>query len=208
LRELDAVSLFPNLSWRWNNDIPILRGIYQFQTEYKGIVFKENFNLEFFFPRTYPDDLPAVKEIDNKIPSTFHHFTDGSLCLCAPVEQYMIFSKTPTLENYIRNLLNPYLLGWLWYQRFNEMPWGERTHWLIGLLESYQELLNIKEKQYVLPFMYRYVRNELFQWQECPCGSGLPFKKCHRNLLNRLENRLPKGQLVHDFINIIGGLRA
>jgi hypothetical protein len=99
-------------------------------------------------------------------------------------------------------------MGWLWYQRFNEMPWGERNHGLIGLLESYQELLKIKDIRSVSFFMYKYIKNELFQRQECPCGSGLPFRKCHRNLLNRLENRLPKGQLVHDFINIIGGLRA
>jgi hypothetical protein len=194
--------MFPNLSWQWNNDIPILKGIYQFQTEYKGISFKDNFHLEFFFPQSYPDDLPTVKEIDSKISPTFHHFTNGSLCLCAPAEQYMIFSRVPTLENYIRNLLNPYLLGWLWYQRFNEMPWGERSHGFSGLLESYQELLNIKNRQCLLNFMYKYIRNELFQRQECPCGSGLLFKKCHRNLIIRLENCLPNGQLSRDFINI------
>jgi hypothetical protein len=205
LRELDATSMFPNLSWHWNDDVPILKGVYQFQTEYKGISFKDNFHLEFFFPQTYPDDLPTVKEIDSKIPSTFHHFIDGSLCLCTPAEQYMIFSRAPRLENYIRNLLNPYLLGWLWYQQFNEMPWGERAHGLSGLLESYQELLNIKNWQCLLDFMYKYIRNELFQRQKCPCGSGLPFKKCHRNLIIRLENCLPNGQLSRDFINIFRG---
>lgn len=197
--------MFPNLSWRWNNDIPMLKGIYQFQTEYKDISFKEYFHLEFFFPQTYPDDLPTVKEIDDKIPSTFHHFTDGSLCLCTPVEQYLVFSKVPTLENYIKSLLNPYLLGWLWYLRFNEMPWGDRSHGRLGLLESYQELFNITNKQFFLNFICKYIRNELFQRKECPCGSGLPFKKCHRNLIIRLENCLPKGQLSHDFIKIIGG---
>jgi hypothetical protein len=107
-----------------------------------------------------------------------------------------IFSRVPRLENYIRNLLNPYLLGWLWYQQFNEMPWGERTHGLSGLVESYQELLNIKNRQCLLDFMYKYIRKKLFQRQDCPCGSGLPFKKCHKNLIIRLENCLPDEQLL------------
>jgi hypothetical protein len=195
------------LSWRWYNNIPTLKGIYQFQTEHKGIPFKEEFNLEFFFPPDYPDNLPLVKEIGGKIPAAFHHFSDGSLCLCAPTEQYIVFSKNPTLENYMKNLVNPFLLGWLWYQKYNEMLWGERAHGLLGLLESYQELLNIKDKQYVLPFMYKYIRNELFSRQECPCGTKLPFRKCHRKIMHRLENHLPKELLRNDFREIFRRLK-
>jgi hypothetical protein len=195
------------LSWRWHDDFPVLKGDYHFGTEYRGISFQDTFNLEFNFPPDYPENLPVVKEIDNKIPNLFHRFTDGSLCLCTTAEQYLIFSKQPTLENYIKNLVNPYLLSWLWYQRFNEMPWGERSHGGRGLLESYQELLQISDQQCVIIFMVKFVKNEIYQKQECPCGSGLPFKKCHRNILFQLQNYLPKGQMILDFIKIIGGLK-
>lgn len=205
MRELNTVSQFPDLSWRWYNDIPILKGIYLFKTEYEGEPFHDSFNLEFHFPQNYPEKLPIVKELDNKIPATFHRNPDKSLCLCTPIEQYLVFSKKPTLENFIYNLLNPYILSWLWYQRFYKMPWGERSHGSTGIVESYQELLNLRGLKHAKQFMAEYIYNKIHQKQDCPCGSGLPFKRCHRNIIVKLENWLPKGQLIHDFIYILGG---
>jgi len=192
------------LTWRWHNDIPKLKGVYQFKKEYRGYSFQDNFNLEFDFSSNYPEKLPLVKELDNKIPATFHRNPDGCLCLCTPVEQYLIFFKEPTLEIFINNLLNPYLLSWLWAQRFNEMPWGERRHGIKGLIESYQELLKLRNFKHTMQFMVEYIKNEIHHKQDCPCGSGLPFKKCHRNVIINLENSLPKGQIICDFITILG----
>ena len=202
MRELDAASQFPDLSWRWHDDIPILKGVYQFKMDYRGYSFQDNFNLEFVFPPNYPEKIPLVRELDSKIPSMFHRNPDGCLCLCTPVEQYLIFSKEPTLENYIYSLLNPYLLSWLWYQRFNEMPWGERHHGVKGLIESYQELLKLRNIKHTIHFMYKFVYNRIHNKQECPCGSGLLYKNCHKSIIIDIENYFPKGRLVYDFISI------
>jgi hypothetical protein len=193
------------LSWRWYDGIPILKGIYHFKTEYRDIVFQDSFNLEFNFPQNYPENIPIVKELDKKIPDKFHHFTNGYLCLCTPLEQWLIFSKKPTLENYIKNLLNPYLLNWLWYAKYNEMPWGERNHGPMGLVQSYQEILNINDFDHTILFMIKFLRNEIYQRQECPCGSGLPFRKCHKTIINKIANRLPQGQIDADFRSILRG---
>jgi len=207
LRELNAASHFPDLSWRWYNDIPILKGIYRFKIEYKGIPFQDNFNLVFFFPPDYPETPPLVSELDNKIPATFHHYSNGGLCLCAPVEQYLIFSKDPTLENFIYNLLNPYLLSWLWYERYHETPWGERRHGPMGIAESYQELLKLNDFRHTVFFMGKFLMNNPDRNDDCPCDSGYSYKKCHRKTIIKLENCLPKGQLNYDFKNILlGGL--
>jgi hypothetical protein len=202
---LAVVSKFPDLSWRWHDDVPILKGIYQFKTEYRGIPFQDSFNLKFNFPQNYPENIPLVNELDKKIPDKFHHFTNGNLCLCTPLEQWLVFSKEPTLENYIKNLLNPYLLSWLWYDKFNEMPWGERSHGVMGLVQSYQEKLNINDLEHTILFMVKFIKNEMYQRQDCPCGSGLPFRKCHKKIINRLENQLPQDQLRIDFYSILGG---
>jgi hypothetical protein len=183
-----------------------LKGIYQFKTEYRGVPFQDSFNLEITFPADYPEKLPSVKELDNKIPALFHRNPDGCLCLCAPVEEYLTFFQNPTLENYVLNLLNPYLLSWLWYDKFNEMPWGERKHGYIGLVESYQELLRLKDIRQTISFMVEFVKNKIHHRESCPCGSGLSFKRCHRNIIFEYESSLPKGQLIFDFISIIGGL--
>jgi hypothetical protein len=194
------------LSWRWYNDIPVLNGFYQFKTEYRGITFQDSFNLEINFPPDYPDNLPHVKELDYKIPNIFHRFTNGDFCLCTPCEQWLIFSKKPTLENYITNLVNPYLLSWLWFQRFNKMPWGERKHGYIGLIESYRDLLRLTDIRHTIYFMIEFVKNELHHKKNCPCGSGRLFRKCHGNIVHKYENSLPQGQLINDFLFILGGL--
>jgi len=183
-----------------------LKGIYQFKKEYRGYFFQDNFNLEFSFPPDYPEKIPFVNELDNKIHVKFHRNPDGCLCLCTPVEQYLVFTKEPTLENFINNILNPYLLSWLWYQRFNEMPWGERQHGIKGLIESYQELLKLRGSEHTIQFMVEFIKNEIHHKQDCPCGSGFSFKRCHKNIIIDLENNLPKGQLICDFIAILGML--
>jgi hypothetical protein len=194
------------LSWRWNNNIPKLKGIYRFEEEYRDEIFKDSFKLEINFPPDYPEKPPLVKELDNKIPLTFHRNPDGCLCLRTPVEQYLVFSKVPTLENFMKNLLNPYLLSWLWYQRFTEMPWGERKHGILGLVESYKDLLKLKNCKHTIQFMVEFIKNEIHHRKDCPCGSGLSLKRCHGNIILELEHNLPRGQLIHDFIFILGGL--
>lgn len=97
-------------------------------------------------------------------------------------------------------------MSWLWFERFNEMPWGERKHGWPGLIESYQELLEIHDIQHTILFMGKYVMKQIHQKEECPCGSSLPFKKCHRKIITKLENGLPKDQLFSDFLIILGVL--
>ena len=159
--------------------------------------------MEFNFPPNYPESFPVVKELDFKIPSTFHRNPDKNLCLCTPVEQYLIFSKEPTLNNFIINLLNPYLLSWLWYERYNKMPWGERKHGSMGIIESYQELLNLTSSKHTIRFMDNFIYNRFHFRLECPCGSGLAYRRCHEKTINNLEMILPKKQLINDFLCIM-----
>jgi len=86
------------------------------------------------------------------------------------------------------------------------MPWGERQHGIKGLIESYQELLKLRGLNHTTQFMIEFIKNEIHHKQHCPCGSGLSFKRCHRNIIIDLENNLPKGQLICDFIAILGML--
>jgi hypothetical protein len=145
-----------------------------------------------------------VKEIGGKIPSNFHRYTQGGLCLAATPELYRIFKKEPTLENYIDNLVDPYLFGWLYYQQYQKMPWGERSHGANGLIESYKELLHIEKTTNMKMLLLQIVTNTIKQRELCPCGSGLPFRKCHKKQVQRLLVNIPKEVFFHDFLTIIG----
>ena len=160
--------------------------------------------MEFDFPCDYPSNLPTVKELDKKIPETFHRNQNLNLCLCAPAEEWLIFTKRPTLENFILNLLNPYLLCWLWYDKFKEMPWGERQHGPTGIIESYRDLLRLDSLDVATAFIKKLAMNNLQRNDTCPCGSGLSYRHCHMLKVQKLTNRLPSGQIIRDII--FGGI--
>jgi hypothetical protein len=196
------------LKWRWEHDIPVLRGHFRFHTIYRNTELQDTFNLVFSFPRNYPNEPPLVIEADGKIDPKFHHYSNGALCLSAPAEYRMVFIKTPLLENFIRNLLNPYLAGWLWFKQFGEMPWGERSHGWIGLCEFYQELFKIGDKENVIPFLEQLARDEIYQRAACPCGSGKPYRNCHKKIVNRSFVHILHEQIVTDYQAICHGIRS
>ena len=207
-RELDSASRFPNLHWIWEQNIPILKGLYLFHTIYKDREFKETFNLIFTFPQQYPELPPQVYETEGKIPHSFHHYTNGGLCLATRIEYKTLFLKEPTLEGFINNLVNPYLLSWLWLEKFGKMPWGERRHGWIGICESYQELLKINNQENVIPFLKRLALNNINQREICPCGSGIPYRNCHKKIVNRAFLHYNRNDFISDYHDIISGIRV
>jgi hypothetical protein len=120
----------------------------------------------------------------------------------------MIFAKAPTLENFIHNLLNPYLAGWLWHKQFGKMPWGERSHGWVGLCESYQALFKIDGKENVIPFLEQLVKGEIHQRAGCPCGSGKPYRNCHKKIINRIFAHISQKQIIFDYQTILLGIRS
>lgn len=200
---MDAIFQFPDLKWRWEHDVPVLKGKYHFSTLYKGVELKDTFNLRFHFPQDYPETPPYVEELDNNIPAKFHHYSNGTLCLCVPVEYLSIFLRSPTLSNFINNLLNPYLTSWLWYKQFGEMPWGERSHGAIGLCEFYAELLKIRNLPTLLPFLEKIILGDIPQRANCPCGSGVPYRNCHKKIVNKFLLRIPISNIREDYYYIL-----
>jgi hypothetical protein len=100
------------------------------------------------------------------------------------------------------NLLNPYLYSWLWFSKYGKMPWGERSHGLVGLCESYQDMLKITDKTKVIPFLKLITTNQIRPRAGCPCGSGQPYRKCHKKLVDKLLNSKTRGQIFHDYIRM------
>lgn len=112
------------------------------------------------------------------------------------------------MEGFINNLVNPYLLSWLWLEKFGKMPWGERRHGWIGICESYQELLKINNQENVIPFVKRLALNNINQREICPCGSGIPYRNCHKKIVNRAFLHYNRNDFISDYHDIISGIRA
>lgn len=115
------------------------------------------------------------------IPYGFNHVNnDKSLCLGIEAEiKIIIFKNTGDLIYWFDKFVINYLYAAMYFKRFNDVPFGERSHGIEGKIEFYREFL--KEKNIAkIYYMLTYVQsNEIVGHRVCPCGSGRRIRNCH-----------------------------
>lgn len=134
------------------------------------------------------DKLPYVFDIGNAIDSNCNHqYKDGPLCLETDFAIRIRFVDGLNLVSWMQEFVEPYFFSYEYYQRFGCFPFGERSHGIEGILQSFgdvfQETDNIKVCK-ILMFIYsdRY-RGHL----PCPCGSG-------KNIRIAVESNIKQGK--------------
>ena len=134
------------------------------------------------------DKLPYVFDIGNAIDSNYNHqYKDGPLCLETDFAIRIRFVDDLNLVSWMQEFVEPYFFSYEYYQRFGCFPFGERSHGIEGILQSFgdvfQETDNIKVCK-ILMFIYsdRY-RGHL----PCPCGSG-------KNIRIAVESNIKQGK--------------
>lgn len=134
------------------------------------------------------DKLPYVFDIGNAIDSNYNHqYKDGPLCLETDFAIRIRFVDGLNLVSWMQEFVEPYFFSYEYYQRFGCFPFGERSHGIEGILQSFgdvfQETDSIKVCK-ILMFIYsdRY-RGHL----PCPCGSG-------KNIRIAVESNIKQGK--------------
>lgn len=134
------------------------------------------------------DKLPYVFDIGNAIDSNYNHqYKDGPLCLETDFAIRIRFVDGLNLVSWMQEFVEPYFFSYEYYQRLGCFPFGERSHGIEGILQSFgdvfQETDNIKVCK-ILMFIYsdRY-RGHL----PCPCGSG-------KNIRIAVESNIKQGK--------------
>ncbi len=202
-RELEQAQYFPELGWRWKNDIPILSGRYYFDGIKNGIKLKDDFYLIFHFPQQYPDKPPLVSEIEAKIPFDYHrNEKERWLCLATPSDIEIQFTKDRCLKNFMENLVNPYLYLWLYFNKFGIMLWPDRSHGVDGLIEGYKSILKTDDINVILMLLKMVFSGDFYWRNDCPCGSGKTIRKCHKKQLKFVDDNISKNQLQKDIKEI------
>ena len=176
------------------------------QGEVNSEVVRAEYEIELRIPPDYPRSPPVLLEIGGKIDPTFHRMgADGSLCLTAPAEVRRVFAKCATLVGFVDALVLPYLLSHACNEQVGTMPFGEYSHGPMGLVEYYREYFGVETAQAL----------RLLRWMAdgsvntkgwCPCGSGIPYAECHRDLVedilsvsHRNSFRAELKQIVSEF---------
>lgn len=132
----------------------------------------------------YPKLFPMVFETGGRLPVNldWHVYeTTGSCCIKAKPEELLICSKGITLTSFIKEQAEPYFSNQT-FRRENGFYLKERSHGILGTIESLKELFKTKSIVSVirnLEFILR--QEEPGRTHLCFCGSGIKYRKCHRS---------------------------
>ncbi len=182
-------SNYPKLELEKNQSFSIV-GFLEFAACIDGSdeIIEDGFEIQINIPHTYPESIPTVKEIGNRIPDKFHQFMNGHLCLGAPLGIKKIFLQNSTLLHFVNKSLIPYLYSYSYFEKFGEMPFGELSHGSEGILQFYQELFRLDNQEKALRLLEILAFDCYKGHEKCPCESNRRLRKCHGPQLLSIKN--------------------
>ena len=150
------------------------------------------------------DFLPCIFDSGNAIDKNYiHRYTDGRLCLETDTRIRLFFIDGFDLCKWMTDFVEPYFFSYEYYTRYGQFPFGERPHGFLGIVNTYQELLNgIDEIETIK--LIRFASSQKYRGHApCPCGSNKHFRNCHGKYLYRfMTNPRYKEIIVEDWKNI------
>lgn len=193
---------FPNLVLSFKEGKHYIRGELQFQAQFSNEdLINEIFSIELVVSDDYPTFPPVARELGGRIPHSFHTFTDGTLCLGAPVAVKRTFSKNPTLLGFVNTLIIPYLYSFSYKANNDTLPFGELEHGTRGILNYYKDFFQVKSDGIVLELLYILAFNKFRGHLVCPCKSGENLRKCHGKLLREIQVLQTNDEFMIEFLD-------
>jgi hypothetical protein len=186
---------FDDVSIDIRKDLIVVSGTVAFKFYYEGYetILSDKFTLKILVYRNYPEKIPDIVELDNKIPDDFHK-NGRSLCLGTPLEM-LLYANTNCVEAFLDKYLTSYLMSFMFYREYGICPYGDRSHGAQGKLEHLKEYFNVSEEDLVLQLLNLAITNDLGRNEKCCCLSGLKFKKCHLKEVEYLKRSISKHNL-------------
>lgn len=164
-------------------------GDVSFSMVHKGRTVEDTFDVELRIPLDFPKTPPNAYEIGGRLSGYDHLFTDGRLCLGAPVEVCMRFAERPTLLSFVKELVVPFLFAFSYKTKYGAMPFGELAHGVEGLFEYYVDYFGASKEGTISLLIYL-AYGHRHHGEVCPCGSGRKLDKCHGQRLGIIRKYL------------------
>lgn len=176
-----------------------LGGSFTVHKEYGNFQVFDDYAIEIVIPIA-SSKLPYVIDTQKRINPTYHHYyTNGKLCLETDVKILADFADGFDLLRWMDKYVEAYYFTYEYYTRYGEFPYGERSHGLDGVLESYQELLDANDAQEAYDIMQFVIVNRYRGHFLCPCKSGKKLRNCHgEKMLPFYNNQLLYETLKND----------
>lgn len=147
---------------------------------YNGYTLHKTYALEIVIP-IGSDDLPFVIDVGRQISQTYKHYypQNGKLCLETDSRIRIRFISGFDLSVWMREFVESYYFSYEYYERYNEFPFGERSHGQLGILQTYMDLLKTKDAAEAYRLI-SYINDQAYRGHNlCPCNSNLKLRNCH-----------------------------
>lgn len=190
-RELIAEH-YPDLKHKIDdeNEIVFLEGFITLRADC-GVKTKIDVRIE--FPRLYPEEEPAAYDAGNLFPhiDDRHIFKNGRCCLWLPPESLWNADDPNALLQFLhqvavffdKQLVCDALGG-------TTFPGAARSHGIFGYIELIEELLG-SDRDLLVRLKPIFIKPSAIGRNDmCVCGSGLKFKRCHSNDVDRIIHRV------------------
>jgi hypothetical protein len=164
-----------------------ISGILGFTGDYSGKLIEDEYSILITLSKDYPQKPPQAWETGNRIPSGFHKYTNGLLCLGAPLAVIATFYEEPTLSGFVHNCLIPYLYSYSFYSLYGSFPFGELSHGPKGIYDYYKELFHVEENRAILKLIRILAEDNYRGHLPCACGSGKRLRSCHGPQLRKIK---------------------
>lgn len=153
----------------------------------------------------YPTFFPLVYETERKIPLNidWHLYDDGAFCLCTVPEQIIKCTNGVNLFDFIENEVKPFLFNQT-HKRLEGYFVNERKHGHLGEDEFYQEYFGTTDTRIIKKLLEHVLHQDrATRTENCICGSGKKYRKCHRGIINKLKKIDPMhvSLLIHRIEN-------
>lgn len=188
-------------------DLWIVRGILDFSATYEDVTIRDKFETELSIPEDYPDTPPVAKETGRRIPKEFHTNQEGSLCLGAPLEIRMKFSRNPSLLGFVNEQVIPFLFSFCYWEKNGEMPFDELPHGGKGIIEYYAQLFNVTSDMITIELLKILAEDNYRGHHYCPCNSGKIVRHCHGEILRKIGAYQNQDEFLYDYIQCLTHLQ-
>lgn len=146
---------------------------------YKGYYMKIIIPLE-------SEELPYVIDLGGHIEDVYpHKYSDGKLCLETDTQIRVRFLNGFSLTEWMEEYVELYYFSYEYHRRYGRYPFGERSHGVMGLIETYSEFFKEKDLIKTVLLMKAIVANNYRGHALCPCGSGMKYRQCHGEYTKR-----------------------
>lgn len=186
-----------------DDDTTELHGWIRLDAEFKNIYLVRDFPIKILVDSSFPEKIPSVFLPIEEIPCGYEHvFASGALCLGAPGEMAYKLQANPSLLSFIDDIVISNLYCIEYFENYNSLPWGERSHEHDGLLEWYGDLFETTDTFRIEGILEAIIAKQYRGHAPCPCGSGIPGRSCHGGIIVEVINGTAWRTFAEDYISI------